>query len=168
MEPIENSVAPGRSPRPEISRASIERAAQALHDHDTFDLSPWDAASEATRMLYWGMVECVVDALFAEGWGDSPEHDFQRTVPTDGRWCQRCGLSEANWEGDACPGRIGPEIEAHIVALRATIAQYEERAEGWGELQQVGWRDWNGDLHRSLSRRSQEGAVPVFVKKERP
>lgn len=44
-------------------------------------------------------------------------HDFQRTIPTDGRWCQVCGLPEARWSGDPCPGPEGAlrRLEARMV-----------------------------------------------------
>jgi hypothetical protein len=52
------------------------------------------------------------DLLREDGWRivplwdedeDAPwEHQFERTIPTDGRWCQKCGLSEAQDNGDPC------------------------------------------------------------------
>lgn len=56
------------------------------------------------------------------------EHDFQRTIPSDGLWCQRCGLSHALWVGEPCAGRIHPSVEAKIVDLRERAEAAESRA----------------------------------------
>jgi len=50
-------------------------------------------------------------------------HEWIRTVPTDGRWCERCGLAEAKWNGDPCPGHGAARlIEAQLVEARKKLA----------------------------------------------
>lgn len=62
----------------------------------------------------------------------SLEHDWIRTIPTDGRWCEACGLSEAQDRGDPCPGSGAARVvEAKMVAkvakaVAAERAQYAD------------------------------------------
>lgn len=45
------------------------------------------------------------------------EHEWIRTVPTDGRWCELCGLAEARDVGDPCPGEgAAREVERRMMA----------------------------------------------------
>lgn len=45
------------------------------------------------------------------------EHNWVRTIITDGQWCNRCGLPQAQWSGEPCPGEGAAEaVEARMVA----------------------------------------------------
>lgn len=49
-------------------------------------------------------------------------HVWIRTVPTDGRWCELCGLSEARWSGDPCPGEgAARAIEQQLIKARQAL-----------------------------------------------
>jgi hypothetical protein len=65
------------------------------------------------------------------------EHDWQRTIRTDGLWCQRCGLAHAQWTSQPCePEGALARVEAVMLAKvqtaevdRDAIATLE--AQGW-------------------------------------
>lgn len=56
-------------------------------------------------------------------------HVWIRTVPTDGRWCEACGLAEARWSGDICPGEgAARRIERLLIAERKAHAEELRKA----------------------------------------
>jgi hypothetical protein len=57
--------------------------------------------------------------------GGMGEHIWVRTIPTDGQWCNRCGLPQAQWSGEPCSGEGAAEaVEARLVA-RIKVLQAE-------------------------------------------
>lgn len=68
-------------------------------------------------------------------------HNWIRTFPLDGRWCNRCGLSEADDAGDDCCGAgaaeyVEAKMAARLAAANQRIAELESQiASGSGGTQ---------------------------------
>jgi hypothetical protein len=67
------------------------------------------------------------------------EHDFQRTVPTDGLWCQRCGLSANRWTSQPCDpegalARVEAKMLDAVLVWKARAEAAEAEAERLSDL----------------------------------
>lgn len=80
-------------------------------------------------------------------------HWWIRTVALDGRWCEACGLSEANWVGGACPGHGAARyIERMLIQERAKHAVLLQRLD---ELANV-WESKEYEMYVTAGNRLHE------------